>query len=185
MTLDLFGATDYPPGFVYKPGVLSVDEEREVLEQVSRLPFKAFEFHGFEGKRRVVSFGFKYDFSSERLREVEPVPGFLVELSETAGAAVGVAADAFRQVLVTEYGPGAAIGWHKDKRVFGKIVGVSLGSACTMRFRRGGEGKWERKNLELEPRSVYLLSGEVRSAWEHSIPPVAETRYSITLRTLA
>jgi alkylated DNA repair dioxygenase AlkB len=88
-------------------------------------------------------------------------------------------------VLVTEYGPGAGIGWHRDKSVFGETVGVSLLSPCVLRLRRkAGEKKWERANVQVEPRSAYLLSGAARSEWEHSIPPVEALRYSVTFRSL-
>jgi alkylated DNA repair dioxygenase AlkB len=90
-----------------------------------------------------------------------------------------------RHVLVTEYGPGAGIGWHRDKSVFGETVGVSLLSPCVLRLRRKvGERRWERVNVTAAPRSAYLLSGPARSEWEHSIPAVGEPRYSITFRHL-
>src|SRR4051794_2275629 len=91
--------------------------------------------------------------------------------------------DAFRHVLVTEYSAGAAIGWHRDKAVFAEVVGVSLLSACRFRFRRQHhDGKWQRAAITAEPRSVYLIAGESRTEWEHSIPAVDRLRYSITFR---
>jgi hypothetical protein len=45
--------------------------------------------------------------------------------------------------------------------------------------------KWECFTLEAQPRSLYMMSGESRHVWEHSIPPVETARYSITLRTMA
>lgn len=97
---------------------------------------------------------------------------------------MGKLPEAFTQVLVTEYGPGAGIGWHRDKAVFDEIIGISLGTACTLRLRREYSGKWQRLSVELAPRSAYLLSGAVRIEWEHSIPPVTDTRYSLTFRSL-
>ncbi|WP_246691108.1 MULTISPECIES: hypothetical protein [unclassified Mesorhizobium] len=44
--------------------------------------------------------------------------------------------------------------------------------------------KWDRETIEVGPRSVDLMDGPARHEWEHSIPPVAGHRYSITLRTL-
>jgi alkylated DNA repair dioxygenase AlkB len=87
-------------------------------------------------------------------------------------------------VLVTEYVPGAAIGWHRDKAVFGDVVGVSLVSACVFRIRRTSGTAWERNSFRLEPRSAYLLRGPARTEWEHSIPAVDSLRYSVTFRTL-
>ncbi|HUQ80489.1 MAG TPA: alpha-ketoglutarate-dependent dioxygenase AlkB [Gemmatimonadaceae bacterium] len=178
-------APAFPEGFRYQPELITVAEEAALLERVRELPFRDFEFHGYTGKRRVVSFGWHYDFAARRLDRADDIPEFLRVLREPAGEFAGVDAEALQHVLVTEYGPGAAIGWHRDKAVFGEVVGISLLASCVFRLRRAtGDGTWERVNLGAEPRSVYLLSGPARSEWEHSIPPVAALRYSITFRNV-
>lgn len=149
---------------------------------IASLPFKEFEFRGYQGKRRVVSFGWKYDFNKAKLEPVEDIPALLLSLRDSAVAAMQMAAEKFQQVLVTEYPPGAAIGWHKDRPMFGEVVGVSLLASCTFRLRRKRGDAWERASIQAEPRSAYLLSGAARSEWEHSIPPVDALRYSITFR---
>jgi alkylated DNA repair dioxygenase AlkB len=154
------------------------------VAHVQTLPFQDFEFHGFIGKRRVVSFGWQYVFSGRQLRRVDDMPGFLLPLRKAAAAFAGLEPEGLQHVLITEYGPGAAIGWHRDKAVFGEVVGISLLAPCMFRLRRAVHETWERVNLVLEPRSAYLLSGRARSQWEHSIPPVEATRYSITFRNL-
>ena len=188
--IDLFGAPaepaepKLPEGFRYERDVITPDEEARVLEQVRALPFKEFEFHGWVGKRRTVSFGWHYDFAGARLRKADDMPDFLRALREHAARFAGMEPERLQHVLVTEYGEGAGIGWHKDKHVFGEIVGISLLSPATFRLRRqAGEG-WERVNLVAEPRSAYLLSGPSRTEWEHSIPGVDALRYSITYRNL-
>lgn len=186
--IDLFGeaapAPALPPGFRYRADVIAPADEAALLEDVRALPFREFEFHGYTGRRRVVSFGWQYDFSARQLRQADDMPAFLRALREPAAAFAGLDVDQLQHVLVTEYGAGAAIGWHRDKAVFGEIVGISLLSPCTFRLRRAvGEG-WERASIVAEPRSAYLLSGEARSEWEHSIPPVDALRYSITFRNL-
>ena len=148
------------------------------------LPFRAFEFHGYTGNRRVISFGWQYDFTARQLRKVDDIPPFLLPIRDRAAAFAGLQPGALQHVLVTEYGAGAGIGWHRDKAVFGQIVGISLLAACTFRLRRKVDDRWERVNLTAEPRSAYLLSGPARSEWEHSIPPVDSLRYSITFRNL-
>lgn len=173
-----------PEGFRYQADVLPEDEERALVEHVRALPLKEFEFHGYVGKRRVVSYGWHYDFGERRLQETEEIPGFLLSLRDRAAAFAGVAAKDLPHALVTEYGPGAAIGWHRDKGVFGDVIGVSLLSPCVFRLRRKAGAKWERYSLTAEPRSAYLLRGPSRTEWEHSIPAVDELRYSITFRTL-
>jgi alkylated DNA repair dioxygenase AlkB len=181
--LNLFGAgPTLPPGFRYRPDLLTRHEEASLLERVKALAFKEFVFHGYVGNRRVVSFGWQYDFNKEALRQTEDIPEFLLELRETAAKFAGMPPTDLQHVLVTEYSAGAGIGWHRDKAVFGEIVGISLLSACVFRLRRKVGSTWERASITAEPRSAYLLSGPVRSEWEHSIPAVNSLRYSITFR---
>ena len=182
--LSLFGGggPPLPEGFRYQPGVISADDERALLEQVQALPLKEFEFQGYTGKRRVVSYGWRYDFNERLLHQTEDIPPFLLALRETAAAFGGVPAAALQQVLVTEYGAGAGIGWHRDKAVFGDVIGISLLSSCVFRLRRKSGDTWERASITADPRSAYLLRGPSRTEWEHSIPAVEALRYSVTFR---
>ncbi|HEX6576431.1 MAG TPA: alpha-ketoglutarate-dependent dioxygenase AlkB [Gemmatimonadaceae bacterium] len=175
---------DLPRGFKYQRELFSAREEEELISNIRELPFREFEFHGFTGKRRVVSFGWKYDFSERELIKANDIPPFLFPAREKAAVFAEIKPFDLQHVLVTEYSEGAAIGWHKDKAVFGDVIGISLLSACTFRFRRQHGKKWERRSIIAEPRSVYLLRGESRTDWEHSIPGVASLRYSITFRNL-
>lgn len=174
-----------PEGLVYAPGLLGEAEERALARRIGSLPFKPFEFHGFTGHRRTVSFGLHYAFDGSGLRDAEPLPGWLEPLRARAAALAGRSAEEFVHALVIEYAPGAGIGWHRDRPVFGDVVGVSLLAPAPLRFRRKAGSKWERFSLTAEPRSAYLLRGPARHEWEHSIPPLDTLRYSVTLRTLA
>jgi alkylated DNA repair dioxygenase AlkB len=171
-----------PDGFRYRRDLISPDEEQELLRHLQTLPFKAFQFHGFLGKRRVVSFGWRYDFNDRKLQKADDIPPFLLPLRQRAAEFAGLGPTSLQHVLVTEYSPGTAIGWHKDKAVFAEVVGISLLSPCRFRLRRKNGAKWERVALTAEPRSAYLLSGPARTEWEHSIPAVEGLRYSITFR---
>lgn len=173
-----------PSGLKYDPELIGSAEAADLVRLIAPLPFREFEFHGFTGKRRVVSFGWKYDFSTQRLEKIGHIPDFLLPLRDKSARFASLPPESLEQVLVTEYQPGASIGWHKDKAVFDEVVGVSLGATCTMRFRRPRNGLWERRNVTLEPGSAYLISGEARTDWEHSIPPVANLRYSVTFRSM-
>jgi len=176
------GEPGLPAGFAYRQDVISPDEERKLVEQFALLPFKPFEFHGYLGKRRIVSFGWRYDYSGRRLAKSEPLPDLLLPLRERVAEIAAVAAENLQQILVTEYAPGAGIGWHRDKPMFEDVIAVSLLSPCVLRFRRKqGEG-WERRSIEVMPRSAYVLRGPSRREWEHSVPPVAALRYSVTFR---
>lgn len=173
-----------PEGFRYQAGLLPPDEERELVERLGQLPLKEFEFHGYVGKRRVVSYGWHYDFAERKLHQAEPIPDFLFSVRDRAAAFAELAPEDLVHALVTEYGPGAAIGWHRDKGVFDDVIGVSLLSPCVFRLRRKAGARWERYSVTAEPRSAYLLRGPSRTEWEHGIPAVDELRYSITFRTL-
>lgn len=190
-------------GFRYQPELISVAEEAALLTSLRELPFKNFEFHGFKGKRRTVSFGWHYEFSGRgALRKADDIPKFLLPLRARAASFAGLAPEAFQHVLVIEYGAGAGIGWHRDRPVFGDVIGISLLAPCVLRFRRKvspstsgrgvrGEGAqrkarsmWQRVKVCADPRSAYFLTGPARSQWEHSILRVDELRYSITFRNV-
>ena len=173
-----------PEGLRYQPALITSRDEATLVERIRELPFREFEFHGYLGKRRVVSFGWKYDFGSRKLQKAEEIPGYLLSLRALAALFANLEPEAFEQVLVTEYADGAGIGWHRDKAVFGEVVGISLLAPCTLRFRRKAGGIWQRANLLAEPRSAYHLNGPARSEWEHSISRVDTLRYSITFRTM-
>ena len=173
-----------PEGFRYQVEVVPLDEEQDLVARIQELPLKEFEFHGYVGKRRTISFGWHYDFGQEKLQPTAEIPPFLNKLRERAAAFAGLASTDLPHALITEYGPGTTIGWHRDKGVFGDVVGISLLSTCTFRLRRKTATAWERYSLTAEPRSAYVLRGASRTEWEHSIPAVDALRYSITFRSL-
>jgi len=173
-----------PEGFVYREEVVSAEQERRFAERFALLPFAPFEFHGFQGRRRVVSFGWSYDYAGRRIRPAAELPELLLPLRERAAQVAGLAAESLQQVLVTEYAPGAPIGWHRDKPMFRDVVAISFLAPCLLRFRRRLRDGWERRSLEVMPRSAYVLRGAARTEWEHSIPPVSALRYSVTFRNL-
>lgn len=171
-----------PEGFRYEKDFITVQEERELADRLVGLPFKEFEFQGYLGKRRVVSFGWQYVFDGSGLRKADDMPDFLLALRDRAAAYAELAPQDLQHVLLTEYAGGAGIGWHKDRSVFGDTIGISLLAPCRFRFRRKSGLKWERASIVAEPRSLYLLRGASRTDWEHSIPGVEGLRYSITFR---
>lgn len=173
----------WPEGLRQMPDFVAPATERQLIAHVAALPLQPFQFGQYEGKRRVASFGFRYDYTLRRLRPAEPIPDWLgpviaqVEAFGGAGTRIG-------QILCTEYAAGVGIGWHRDKPQFDRVLGLSLGSACKLRFRRPDGEKWRRFTLDAAPRSLYLISGASRQVWEHSIPAVEALRYSITFRTM-
>jgi alkylated DNA repair dioxygenase AlkB len=185
-------APPLPEGMAYRPELMTPAEETRLAALMAELPFAPFQFHGFEGNRRTISYGWHYAFDGSGLREAAAIPDWLLPLRETAAAFAGLPAAALEHVLLIEYAPGAGIGWHRDKSAFGDVIGVSLLAEARLRFRRrqvssGVEGvgrTWERMSVLAEPRSAYLLRGPARTEWEHSIPPMDALRYSVTFRTL-
>lgn len=180
---DMF-APRLPAGFAYEEDFVNPQEEAGLVAHLEREPFKEFEFQGFTGKRRVVSYGWRYDFNQGGLQEAAPMPAYLQDVRRRAETFAKLPAESLEHVLLTEYQPGAPIGWHKDRSVFDTIVGISLVSGSSFRLRRKTGAKWDRVTLTLSPRSAYVLRGTVRTEWEHSIPPVEALRYSITFRSL-
>jgi len=172
-----------PDGMTYRPEFIARDEEAALLAWLSTLAFEPFQFRGFEARRQVVSFGWRYDSTRAHLERIGDLPPELAALTARAEAFAGLAPGELQQVLINEYQEGAPIGWHRDRPIFDKVVGVSLGAACPFRLRRRDGDGFERITLTLEPRSAYLLSGPARTQWEHSIPPVSAHRYSITFRS--
>jgi alkylated DNA repair dioxygenase AlkB len=182
-----------PPGFLYRSDFISEDEDRRLVRLIADLQFSAVVMRGVAAKRRTAHFGRSYEFESFKLGPAPPIPEFLLPLRERAASLTAHRPDEFAEALVSEYSPGAAIGWHRDAPPFEVIVGISLLAPCTMKFRpwpvsRKGAVLGGRRtrplSQTLEPRSAYVIDGEARSNWQHHIPPARALRYSVTFRTL-
>lgn len=180
-----------PDGFRYRDDFVTADEEAFLADQIACVQFSTFEMRGVVARRRVAFFGRSYDAGSA---SVTPLPAFLAPLREKLSDWAGVDACAFAMALINEYTPGAPVGWHRDAPQYDIVAGVSLLSACRMKFRpdlkspAGSAAKALRRTashqIVLEPRSAYLMTGASRQQYEHHVPPVARLRYSITFRTL-
>lgn len=189
----------FPPlplldGLVYAEEFVSVEEEEALLGQIARVEFSAVEMRGGVAKRRTAHFGWTYGYESRVTRPGVPIPGFLLPLRARAAEWADLEPDALAEALITQYPPGAPIGWHRDAPMFGDVLGISLAGECRMKFRpyvspkdvgaAGGGARRTTHELLLAPRSAYLLRGVVRRDFEHSIPPMETLRYSITFRTI-
>jgi alkylated DNA repair dioxygenase AlkB len=181
----LFPESAGPQGLRYQPDFIAGDVEQALIAHIRALPLAPFQFGAFEGKRRVASFGWRYDYGQHKIEQAEEIPAWLAPLSAKVESFAALPDSAVRQVLFTKYEAGVGIGWHRDKPHFEHVFGLSLASACKFRFRRKAGGVWERFTLEAQPRSLYMMSGDSRHVWEHSIPAVDALRYSVTFRTMA
>jgi DNA oxidative demethylase len=176
--------SEEPEGLLVRSDVLTADEEAELLERLSELRFDPIVMHGRAARRTARHYGLGYDYESRTPRPGEPIPAWLEPVRRRAAELASVEPDELVEILVQRYPEGAGIGWHRDAPAFGTVIGVSLAGHSRLRFQRGsGERRrvWE---VPLEPRSGYVLAGDARRSWEHSIPATKELRYSITFRTL-
>jgi alkylated DNA repair protein (DNA oxidative demethylase) len=172
-------------GLELRDRFISEKEERELIAWIGEIGLSPFRFQGWTGKRLTRSFGWRYDFDDATFAQAEEIPSWLAPLRERAADFAELAPAEFAHALIVRYDPGAGIGWHRDRPQFDKVVGVSLGAPTVMRFRQRTASGFRRANVELDPRSAYLLGGEVRQDWEHSIAPHQALRFSITFRSLS
>jgi DNA oxidative demethylase len=183
--MSLLFETPLIAGLRYEQEVIAKDDEQLFIEHLGHVELTPFRFHGWTGNRKTQSFGWRYDFDDASFAPADPIPNWLEPLRTTAAEFAGLAPADFVHVLLARYDPGAGIGWHRDRDLFDKVVGISLNTPAMLRFRQRIGSGFKRATLEVAPRSAYLLSGEARYEWEHSIVPGQALRFSITFRTLS
>ena len=181
---DLF-AEPMLAGIEYRRDFISRDEDAALITQLNAMDLAPFRFQGWTGNRKTQSFGWRYDFDDASFTATEPIPDWLAPLRDKAAELAGVGPEDIAHALLARYDPGAGLGWHKDRSVFDRVVGVSLNSPATLRFRQRTPDGFNRFSVPVEPRSAYLLSGDARHEWEHSIVPGETLRFSITFRTMS
>jgi alkylated DNA repair dioxygenase AlkB len=164
--------------------VITPQQERDLVEHVEALRFDPIIIRGQAARRTARHFGLAYDYESRTPSPGEPVPAWLEPSRRAAAELAGVQPEELVEILLQRYPPGSTIGWHRDAPPFGLVVGISLVGRARLRFQRGRRERRRTWEVQLEPRSGYVLAGEVRRCWEHSIPATRELRYSITFRTL-
>ncbi|RST29593.1 alpha-ketoglutarate-dependent dioxygenase AlkB [Sphingomonas ginkgonis] len=182
---DLFGEPERIPGLKLADEFISRVDETALLERLAEVATSPFQFQQYTGKRQVKTYGWRYDFTDASFAEVEPIPDWLLPLRDRAAAFAGLEPGEIVHCLINRYDPGAGIGWHRDRPFFEQVVGVSLGSAAVLALRQRTADGFRRVKVPLEPRSAYLLSGEVRHEWEHGIAEHRALRWSITFRSLS
>lgn len=177
----------WPKGFDYKPEFITTQEENELLDLIRTMDLHTFNFHGYEAKRKVASFGQDWSFEKQRLSRGKEIPISLRPVMEKVASYLALKAEDFAEILITEYPVGSVINWHRDAPPFDLIAGISLLSDCSFRFKPYDKKKQTRASvipIPVSRRSLYIMKDESRTDWQHSIAPVKKIRYSITLRTL-
>jgi alkylated DNA repair dioxygenase AlkB len=174
-----------PDGFRYVPDFITAREERDLVAHLEALPFGEIRMRGQVARRSALQFGYDYGYNAGTVTpNVVPPPPFLDGIRERVAGLIGRRADELAMVLALRYPPGAAIGWHRDRPVFGpEVVGVSLLAEAVLRLRPPGATRGGVR-VALAPRAAYVLAGPARSRWQHSVPAVKALRYSVTFRTL-
>ncbi len=178
---------EFPPGFLYLPDFLPEHEEMQLYEEILKTDLDTFTFQGFEAKRKVASFGYDYNFEKKSLVKGKTILQAFNFFIENVATRLSISIDEFAELLVTEYPVGSVINWHRDAPSFSLIAGISLLADCIFRLRPHDKTKQNRSSIisfPLKRRSLYIIQGIARTDWQHSISPVKEIRYSITLRTL-
>lgn len=181
---DLFGEPILP-GLQTQADLVDLSEEQMLIERIDATELTPFRFQGWEGKRLTTSFGWAYDFEVDLPTAAPPIPEWLLPFRERAASLAKLDPSELIQSLLIRYDPGAGIGWHRDRPVYGHVLGISLGAPAVMRFRRRRSGGFDRASAPLDPRGAYHLSGPARYDWEHSIVEMERPRWSITFRSFA
>ena len=177
----------WPEGFSYHPQFITPDEEKDLYQEILRIDLHPLIFQGYEAKRKVASFGHDWNFQTRTLSKGKTIPKAFEFLIDRVAQQIDVSKERLGELLITEYPIGAVINWHRDAPPFDIIAGMSLLTDCNFRFRPYDKTKQSRKSIisvPLQRCSLYVMQGSSRSEWEHSIPPLKQVRYSITLRTL-
>jgi alkylated DNA repair dioxygenase AlkB len=174
-------------GFTYLDRFLTANEHKALLHYLQTFTLHTFLFQGYKAKRKVVSFGYDYNFENRKLKNGSPIPDGFKSLIEKVAATIHIPPNDFAELLITEYSVGSVINWHRDAPPFDIIAGISLGTDCIFKLRPHEKERQSLKNVisfGVTPGSLYVLQGEAREDWQHSIAPVKQKRFSITLRTL-
>jgi len=178
------GIWERPPGLRYVRELITAAEEERLLSRLVEESYDEVRMHGQVARRTVRHYGMSYNLEAAAIAPGESIPRWLPDVRRRCAELLAVPDDRLAECLLTRYPPGATIGWHRDAPMLGDVVGVSMGSACPLRFQRGQRDQRRVFEQVLEPRSGYVLTGPSRSAWQHSIPAVDDLRHSITFCTL-
>ena len=176
-----------PNGFVYHPDFITEAEEIHLLKIISTLSLEPMQFHEYEARRKVLSFGKGWSFTDQVLKKGKDIPVAFDFLVDKLVLHLSLPKQDIAQFLITEYPVGSVINWHRDAPPFDIIAGVSLLSDCTFKLRPHDKAKQNRKAtipLTVKRRSLYTLQGEAKSEWQHSTAPAKQVRFSLTFRTL-
>ena len=109
------------------------------------------------------------NFNHAKLREPGAIPAFLLPVCEKAAGLARLAKQDLESLLITEYGPGAAIGWHEHRSIY--AIGTSLLSPCSFAFaRRPARVGNERPSFSHRVRPIFCAAPHAMSG-SIAVPP--------------
>ena len=160
---EISGESCQIPGLSLVPEFVSEEVEEVLLALIDGTPWDTL------ARRRVQHYGKKFSYKKRTVdleSNATDIPEVMNHVVQQMGEIDGVGQ--LDQVTVNEYTPGVGLSPHVDTHsAFGDtICSLSLKGGVAMVFRRDGE----QKAVYLPPRSLLIMQGESRWAWEHYIP---------------
>ena len=156
------------PGLYYYPCFLSDAEQTQLLENLANQT-QWMSVGASENSRKVIHFGSEYKYrTSVEKANVEPFPDWIQSLKQKLVDLEEIPKELpFDQCIVNQYLPSQGISAHiDDPRQFTDFVACfTVGSGGTMVFQKENE----KIELFVKPGSLYIMSGEARFEWKHSM----------------
>lgn len=184
-------------GLYYFPDFITPAEESQILQHIRQIEQDGPEWQRIQ-ERFIKHFGYEFDYQTKQVSNQPlsdaPVPSWMLPFIER----ISQIFDNFQtpdMLTIQRYPPGAGIAFHCDSHVSftDTIVILSMGTPVQMDFRQPSTDKLGTQDLG--PRSLVIISGDVRYGWEHAIrirkSDLVEgqvrrrsERWSITFRTV-
>src|SRR5262245_9527585 len=160
-----FGSAEARP-LHYQRDFISAKEEAALIGHIRALPLAPFQFGIYEGKRRVVFFGSRYDFTHERLEAAEELPAWLVPLAGRVERFAALLSGSIKHALCTEY--------RLAPRQKALRSGVRALPRLGLQIPFPPQDRQQLGTFHAQHGTTLPLreTGASRHVWEHSIPPV-------------
>lgn len=155
------------PGLFYFPKIVPVALSKRVEEFLSSPVNEWFPVGKTENSRKVLQYGFYYDYTSgSTKRTAPPFPDLIKELRDVVDMADIVDSIRLNQCIINAYKPGQGISAHTDSLQYGSYVCCfTFGSGAEMEFCDGEEII----KLYTEPNSLYIMKDDARYRWKHEM----------------
>ncbi len=157
------------------PGLYYIDDIKEdtstIIEELDKLTWVPLT--NAKNSRVVQHYGYKYNYTTYNIREkCEDLPENLHVFRDLL---TNICQDLklinnkyqFNQCIINNYQAGQGISPHIDVKGYGAVIGCyTIASGTTMVFEKGDE----KVEVYVKPNSLYIMSGDARYVWRHSMP---------------